>query len=758
MDKLMQQLGGAGAATLAATLNTTRPTKLTRRDFLKSTGIAGGGLMLAIGLPSGGGLGGRLANAQEPGQKFVYPPAAFIRIAPDNSTTIVINKLEFGQGVFTSLSMLFAEELDCDWNTVRAEHAPAAQVYAHPGFGIQMTGGSQSVTSSWNQFRVIGASARQMLIAAAAQRWNVPADRLDTRRSEVIEIGGQKRRATYGALAEAAMKLPVPEKALVKADPADFALIGKPTRRLDSREKVDGSAQFAIDRKAPGMKVAVVARPPVFGGKAKTVDPAQARAIKGVEAVFEIPIDRGGRGVAVVAAGYWPAKQGRDALAIEWELPAGPTTDAQVAQYKQLAAAPGLPARSDGDPAALDRSARRIDAEYEFPYLAHAAMEPLNAVVDLKADGMTVWCGSQFQTIDQVLSAQAAGLKPEQVNLVTMFAGGGFGRRANPAGDYVVEAVNVAKGAKAAGIEGPIKVIWSREDDMTGGYYRPLHVHRVAVGLDAKGMPAAWKHTIVGQSILKGTAFEKFLVKEGIDSVTTEGVVDTPYALPNMQVAVHHPEVNVPVLWWRSVGHTHTAYVMETLLDEMAAAAGKDPIAYRLALLDAKHTRHRAVLDLVRGKSGWGKADATARLKKQGRAVGVAVHESFGSVCAHVVEVSVAGKQIRIHRVTSAVDCGIAVNPLTIEAQVQSAIVYGLTAALYGRITLKDGRVEQTNFHDYPALRINEMPEVAVHVVPSKAPPTGMGEPGLPPIAPAVANAVFALTGQRLRKLPFELA
>jgi isoquinoline 1-oxidoreductase beta subunit len=497
----------------------------------------------------------------------------------------------------------------------------------------------------------------------------------------------------------------------------------------------------------------------VFGGKVKPAAlDATKVSVKGFRAMFVVPVDRGGTGVAVVADGYWVAKSVRDSLNLEWDLPDGITTADQLRQYRQTATAPGLPARTDGEAAALDRAARRVEAEFEFPYLAHAAMEPLNAVVDLKADAMTIWCGSQFQTVDQVLAAQAAGLKPEQVNLVTTFAGGGFGRRANPASDYVVEAVNVAKSMKAAGIDAPVKVIWSREDDMAGGYYRPLNVHRVAVGLDAKGMPVAWHHTIVGQSILKGTAFEKFLVKNGIDATATEGVVDTPYRLPGMRVSVHHPEVNVPVLWWRSVGHTHTAYVMETLIDEMAAVAQQDPIAYRLALLDAKHARHRAVLTLARERSGWGRKDVEARLKSQGRALGIAVHESFGSVCAHVVEVSAAGNQIRVHRVTSAIDCGTAVNPLTVEAQVQSALVYGLSAALYGRITLKDGRVEQTNFHQYPVLRINEMPEMAVHIVPSTAAPTGVGEPGTPPIAPAVANALARLTGKRLRKLPFDLA
>ncbi|HYS13759.1 MAG TPA: xanthine dehydrogenase family protein molybdopterin-binding subunit [Burkholderiaceae bacterium] len=744
----MQSLMNLDARSVLARLSTSQATRLSRREFLQATGVAGAGLMLGIALP----LGGRLAMAQD-NRKFVYPPTAFIRIGADDSVTILINKLEFGQGVMTSLPMLIAEELDCDWNKVSAEHAPAAQVYAHPTFGIQMTGGSMSIASSWQQFRIIGATARDMLLTAAAQKWKADKARLDTRDGVVIEIGGQKRRANYGSLAEAAMQLQPPERIGVKANTADWKLIGKPTRRIDSRVKVTGKATFGMDVRLPGMKVAVVARPPVFGGKVKPFDPAKARAIAGVDAVVPIPVDRGGTGVAVIGTGYWPARQGREALALEWDLPPGVDSAEQFAQYKQLAQQPGLVARADNAADAAKAVANTVEATYEFPYLAHAPMEPLNATVELKADSMRIWCGSQFQTIDQVLAAQAAGLKPEAVDLITTFAGGGFGRRANPSADYVVEAVQVAKAMKQAGIDAPVKVIWSREDDMRGGYYRPVHVHRVAIGVDSKGMPATWQHTIVGQSILKGTAFEKMMVKNGIDATTIEGVADTPYKLPAMQVNVHHPEVNVPVLWWRSVGHTHTAFVMETLIDQLASTAKMDPIAYRLALLDPKHTRHRNVLALVRDKSGWGKTPVP-----KGRARGVAVHESFGSVCAQVVEISLDGNAIRVHKVTAAVDCGIAVNPLTVEAQVQSAMAFGLSAAMYGRITLKNGRVEQSNFSDYPVLRINEMPECSVHIVPSKEPPTGIGEPGTPPIAPAIANAVFALNGKRLRQLPFDLA
>ncbi|MFN9031948.1 MAG: molybdopterin cofactor-binding domain-containing protein [Betaproteobacteria bacterium] len=744
MDKLLN--APLGAADVLAALSTQAPRKLSRRDFMKATGVTGGGLMLGIALPASH----RFARAQQ-GQKAVYPPAAFVRIAPDDTVTVLINKLEFGQGVMTAMPMLIAEELECDWNKVRGDHAPAAQIYAHPGFGIQMTGGSTSIASSYTQFRMIGAAARHMLLTAAAQQWKVPLDRLDTKEGVVIELGGGRRRASYGSLAQAAAKLPVPEKIGVKADHKDFKLIGKPTHRIDAREKVNGAAKFSIDHSLPNMRVAVVARPPVFGGKVASVDAAKARSIKGVENVLQVQTDRGGSGVAVIANGYWPAKQGRDALDIKWDLPAGVTTSTQMAQFRDLAAQPGNMARSDGSAEAIKSAARTLQAEFEFPYLAHASMEPLSALIDLKADQMTVICGSQFQTIDQVLTAQAAGLAPEQVNLVTTYAGGGFGRRANPTSDYLVEAVRVARAMKQAGIDAPVKVIWSREDDMKGGYYRPAHLHRVNVGVDTKGAPVAWQHTIVGQSIIKGTAFEKFLVKDGVDATATEGVVDTPYKLPNMRVSVHHPEANVPVLWWRSVGHTHTAFVMETLIDEIAAAAKQDPIAYRLALLDAKHARHRAVLNLVRERSGWGKP------LSKGRARGVAVHESFGSVCAHVAEVGIENNEIRVYRVTSVIDCGLAVNPLTVDAQVQSAMVYGLSAALYGRITLKDGRVEQGNYTDYPVLRMGEMPQMSVHIVPSTAAPTGVGEPGTPPIAPAVANAVAVLTGKRLRKLPFDL-
>jgi isoquinoline 1-oxidoreductase beta subunit len=475
-------------------------------------------------------------------------------------------------------------------------------------------------------------------------------------------------------------------------------------------------------------------------------------AIKGVIAVLEVPTDRGGRGVAVIADGYWPAKQGRDALAIQWD--AGSlekvSTGKQMADYIALSKTPGTVAMK-ADTSKLATAPKKISAIYEFPYLAHAPMEPLNCVVDLSADSCTVWAGTQFQTSDQAAAAATAGMKPEQVTVNTMMAGGGFGRRAVPTSDYIVEAVNVAKAYRAAGKTGPVKVMWSREDDIKGGYYRPSHVHRADIGLDAKGKIVAWDHAIVGQSILTGTPFEAFMVKNGIDGTMVEGM-GAPYDVP-MNLTAHNAKANVPVLWWRSVGSTHTAFVMETLIDEAAHAAGMDPVAYRKTLIDPKHKRHLAALDLAVAKSGYGKK----KLPK-GRAYGVAVHESFNTVVAYVVEASVEKGVPKLHKVTAGVHCNLAVNPMTIEAQVQGAALMALGTTLPGAaITLKDGVVEQQNFSDYTVARMTDMPHVDVFIVPSGDAPTGMGEPGLPPLAPAFANAIFKLTGKRLRKLPFDL-
>ncbi|MEF7617160.1 xanthine dehydrogenase family protein molybdopterin-binding subunit [Aquincola sp. MAHUQ-54] len=716
-----------------------------RRNFLKLA--AGTGFALGM-FPALNAAAQAAAGA--PGElKPSQVPSAFLRVAPDGAVTVVVNRLDFGQGVHTALPMLVAEEMDANWSQVRAELAPAGEAYKDPGFGIQMVGGSNSIKSSWQQYRELGARARAMFVAAAAQRWNVPVSEVRVSAS-VVQAGA--RRATFGELAEEAMRQPVPAAVTLKS-PADFQLLGRPTRRLDAAAKSTGRQSFGIDLRPAGAKVVLIVRPPVFGARLASVDDAKALAVKGVSKVLRVPLDRGASGLAVVADGYWPAKLGREALEPKWDTDAvgKPDTAKLFAQYSALARQPGLKART-ADTAPLAGAARRISAEYRFPYLAHAPMEPLNCVIDFRGDACTVWVGSQFQTIDQANVAATLGLKPEQVVLNTAMAGGGFGRRAVPSSDYLVEAAHVAKAWRAAGGQGALQLVWSREDDIRGGYYRPMQVHRAEIGLDAQGRVLAWQHTIVGQSILKGTPFEPFMVKNGIDKVAVEGVDDTPYALP-LSLDVHHPEVNVPVLWWRSVGHTHTAFVMETLVDELAQAAGQDPVAYRRTLLGDRHPRIRAALDLAVERSGYGQ-----RKLPEGRAWGVAVHESFSSVVAYVVEASVTDGQPVLHKATAGVHCNFAVNPLTVEAQVQGAALMALGTTMPGAaITLKDGVVEQSNFGDYPVPRINQMPEIAVHIVPSTQAPTGMGEPGLPPLAPAFANAIAALTGKRLRELPFNL-
>jgi isoquinoline 1-oxidoreductase beta subunit len=717
------------------------PSGVSRRSFLK----AGSGLILGFYVASGGGRFARALAADAPAKPPVAPNA-FLHIAPDNTVTIQVNRLEFGQGVQTALPMLIAEELDADWSQVRSALAPAGEAYKDPNFGIQMTGGSTAVKHSWQQHREIGARARAMLVAAAAEQWKVPVSQV--RASKGMLSGPSGQSATYGAMADAAMKQPVPKEVKLK-DPKDFTIIGKPTPRLDALAKSTGTQQFGMDFKPEGTKVVLVARPPVFGGKVKKFDASKAKAVAGVIDVIKVDTDRGGSGVAVVANGYWPAKQGRDALAVEWDT-AGlekVSSAKQLAEFKALAKKAGTPAKK-ADSQAMAKAAKKISATYEFPYLAHAPMEPLNCVVDLKGDSCTIWAGSQFQTLDAVAAAKAAGLTPDKVTLHTMMAGGGFGRRAVPTSDYIVEAVNVAK----AWGKGPVKVIWSREDDIKGGYYRPSHVHQADIGFDAKGNIVGWNHVIVGQSIITGSPFEPMMVKDGVDATMVEGMGE-PYSVP-MNLSVHNVKANVPVLWWRSVGSTHTAFVMETLIDEAAHVAKMDPVEYRRKLIDAKHPRQLAALNLAVEKSGYGKT----RLPK-GQAWGVALHESFETSVAYVVVASIKNGQPKVHKVTAGVHCNLPVNPLTIEAQVQGAALMGLGTTLPGAaITLKDGVVEQSNFSDYTVARMTDMPVVEVFTVASTDNPTGMGEPGLPPLAPALANAVFKLTGKRVRKLPFDLA
>ncbi|WP_242163652.1 xanthine dehydrogenase family protein molybdopterin-binding subunit [Lysobacter sp. M15] len=721
--------------------------KTSRRGFLKAGALAGGGLVIGFVVP----VAARMALAQQAqaATTAFFAPNAFLRIAGDDSITVLLAHSEMGQGIWTALPMLIAEELDADWSRITVEHAPAAQAYAHTGFGMQMTGGSTTTWSEFDRYRQAGAAARAMLVQAAAARFGVPVAEIRTENGEVV-AGDQRVR--YGALADDAGKLAAPDpKSLALKDPKAWKLIGKPTRRLDTPEKISGRAIFGIDVQFDGLKTAMVARAPVFGGSVKSFDATGAKAVPGVRDVVQVP-----SGVAVIADHYWAAKLGRDALKVDWDPGPNAALDTQAlhAEFAKLAGTPGAVAVQAGDAAAaMATAAKTVEAEYTVPYLAHATMEPLNCTVKIDADQCEIWTGTQFQTIDQQVAAKITGLKPEQILIHTTFLGGGFGRRATPTSDFVNEAVEVAKAAKA-----PVKTVWSREDDMRGGYYRPAYVQKAKVGLDADGVPVAWQQVMVGQSILAGTPFEPMMVKNGIDATSVEGVADSPYikGTPAHRVDLHSPKTNIPVLWWRSVGHSYNGFVMESMVDELAHAAGKDPLAYRRQLLK-DHPRHLAALNLAAEKFGWDTPLA------KGRGKGIAVHESFGSFVAQAAEVSVedmrdGSRAIKVHRVVCAIDCGPVVNPLTVAAQMESGIAFGLGAALYSKLTFRDGRVQESNYHDYRVLRMSEMPKVEVHIVPSSEKMGGVGEPGTPPIAPAVANAVFALTGQRLRELPLRLA
>jgi isoquinoline 1-oxidoreductase subunit beta len=713
-------------------------TQPTRREFLKTGALVTGGLVIVFAVPGAR----RFAWAQPDASRAPFAPNAFLRVGTDDTVTVLLAHSEMGQGIWTALPMLIAEELDADWSRIRVEHAPAAPVYAHTVMGIQMTGGSTSTWSEFERYRQAGALARALLVQAAAQRFGVtPAD---CRTENGVVIAGN-RRARYGELADAAAGLTAPKTVPLK-DPKDWKIIGKRTRRLDTPEKTTGRATFGMDVKFDGLLTAVVARWPVFGAKVKSFDATRAKAVPGVRDVVQVPT-----GVAVLADHFWAAKLGRDALKVDWDLGPGASLDSTELRerFRKLAGTRGLSAARAGEVGgALAKAAKTVEAEYFVPYLAHAMMEPPNCTVRIGPDKCEIWTGTQFQTLDQQLAAKITGLEPEQVEIHTTFLGGGFGRRANPTSDFVTEAVHVAKASGK-----PVKVVWTREDDIHGGYYRPAYVHRARIGLGRDGLPVAWEHVMVGQSILAGTPFEPMLVKNGIDATSVEGVADSPYLkeIPHHRVGLHSPKTPITVLWWRSVGHSHNAFVMESLIDELAHAAGKDPVEYRRRLLQ-KHPRHLGVLELAAEKAGWGGALAS------GHARGVAVHESFGSFISQVAEVSVQSGRIRVHRVTCAIDCGIAVNPETITAQMESGIAFGLGAVLHSALHLEKGRARESNFHDYRVLRLNEMPVVEVHIVPSTEKPGGVGEPGVPPIAPAVANAVFALTGQRLRELPLRPA
>ncbi len=706
------------------------PAHIHRRHFLLAGAVVGAGLYVGIRFSER-----RLGREVSSGEAL--QPNAFVRVTQDDTVTVIIGKAEMGQGIYTGLAMAVAEELDVDPGRVKVEMAGADPAFNAPFMPMQFTGGSMSTSTTYQPLREAGATARAMLLAAGAQHWDVDASQLRTENGRVFR--GTKS-LSYGQLASAASKLPVPEKVALK-DPADFRYLGKPHKRLDAPAKVDGSAKFGIDVRLPGMLYAVIARPPVIGAKLLKLDDDAARAVPGVVDVREIPT-----GIAVYATNTWAAKRGRDALALDWEE--GPnksfSTDAQRREYRRLVSTPGAIAGQRGDTRnALRGAAKRFDVEYELPYLAHSPMEPLNCVADVREDGCDVWLGTQMQGPDRDAAARVLGMDPSKVTLHSQFLGGGFGRRAQRHSEVVVDAVLVSKA-----VGKPVLTTWMREDDVRGMSYRPFVMSRVRGAVDAQGKPVAWHQTIVSQGVLRGGWTDGFIPKgQAFDPSSTEGASDMVYEIPNLLVEAHDAQGHVPVLWWRSVGHSHTGFTVNCALDELAALGGQDPLEMRRELLAGK-PRHLAVLNAVAEASQWA-AGAPA-----GRGRGVALHESFGSIVAEVAEVSVDGADVRVHEVWCAIDCGFAANPSGVVAQMESAINYGLTAALYGEITFTDGRVDQSNFHDYQILRMHEAPRIHVTIVNSGERMGGAGEPGTPPIAPAVANAIYAATGKRIRRLP----
>jgi isoquinoline 1-oxidoreductase beta subunit len=714
---------------------------LSRRVFLQGAGASG--LLIGFGWLAPGSAEAALPGA-EGAATGPLAPNAFVRVGTDNLVTVICKHHEMGQGNTTGLASLVADELDADWSLVRTEYAPSdAALYKNLAFGMQGTGGSSAIANSFLQYRGAGATARAMLVAAAAEAWQVPAGEIRTSKSTLTHASG--RRATYGEMAVAASRQTPPDNPPLKSA-AQYTFIGKDraTPRVDSPSKCNGTAIYTIDVKLPGLLTALIAWPPSFGAKLVSFDAADAKKVTGVTDVVEVP-----EGVAVVATGTWAALQGRRALKVRWDESASKDLDSEalLERYRAQSAQPGTPFTKPTMTPAARMAVTTIEAVYEFPFLAHATMEPMNCVAWLHDGMLETWSGHQFPSFDHMLAAKAAGLPMEKVKLHTLVSGGSFGRRANVWSDFTVAAVNVAK---AIGGRAPVRLQFSREDDMGAGLYRPMYVHAVKAGLDAQGGIALWQHTIVGQSIVAGGPMA-MMIKEGIDPTSVEGVDKTIYDLPMLAGSLHSPALAVRPLWWRSVGSTHTAYVMETMMDELAAAAGRDPLAFRLALL-GKSPRAAGVLKLAADKAGWG------RPGRAGVAQGIAVHESFDSFIAQVAEVSMRDGKVKVERVVCAVDCGVPVNPDVIRAQMEGCIGFALGALYYSEIDIKEGRAAQRNFDTYRALRIHEMPRVEVYIVQSTEKPTGVGEPGVPPLGPAVANAVAKLGGPRVRRLPFTRA
>lgn len=703
-----------------------------RRTFLKAGALTSAGLLIGFVVPE---VIERLTTKSRTGN--IFSPNAFLQIGEDDSIHVILNKVEMGQGIWTTLPMLIAEELDCDWSKIKVSHKPSGKGddFNAPPFE-QATGGSTSTSSQFDRFREAGATARVMLINAAAKRLGVSAQ--DCRTENGYVIAGNKR-ISYGQVANDASKLPVPAVKLREAK--DWKYIGKSQIRLDSPEKVNGQAVYGLDIHFADLLTAVVAHPPVFGAKVKFFDATKAKSIDGVVDVVQIPT-----GIAVLAKHYWAAKLGRDALQVEWEHGpnAGLNSKQQLEEYRRKANSKGTIVKESGNvSAALQKARTSIEREFVFPYLAHAPMEPLNCTVKISKDKCEVWVGTQWPLIRQKEIAAFLGLEPEQVIFNTPALGGSFGRRGTFSADWVMEAVLIAKAT-----DKPVKLVWSREDDIKGGYYRPVYLHKVHIAVDQDALPTAWLHRVVGQSLFTDTPLAYAIVQNGIDYSSVDGVNGSPYLtnVPDHSIELHTVTYGVPVSAWRSVGNTHTAFVMETLVDELAIMAKKDPVDYRRLLLK-DHPRHLAALNLAAEKSGWDKP-------VPGRFRGVAVHEAMGSFVCQVVEVSTSNGRIIVHRVVCAIDCGLAVNPDGVSAQMESGIVYGLTAARYGEITLESGQVQQSNFNDYQILRMNEMPVIEVYIVPSAEKMGGAGEPGVPPIAPALGNAIYAATGKRVTRLP----
>ena len=708
--------------------------RVSRRAVLQGAA----GLTLALQLP----LAGKVkAASQTKGAAFA--PNAFVRVGADDTVTVLVKHIEFGQGPFTGLSTLVAEEMDADWAQMRAEHAPAnVELYKNLAFGVQGTGGSTAIANSYMQMRQAGATARVLLVQAAASRWKVPASEITIERGLLRHPSGKSGR--FGEFAEAAAGLPVPEKVVLK-DPSSFRLIGKEgqaLRKLDTASKVNGSAEYTIDIRTPDMLTVVVARPPRFGATLARFDDSAARKIRGV-----VDVKRLSSGVAVYAEGMWPALKGREALTLEWDDSAAETrgSEAIIEEYRALARTPGVAAGSHGDAeAAFADGAKIVEAEYIFPYLAHAPMEPLDGYLEWDGQSARARFGSQLQTLDHMSIAKVLGLEPGKVTVETLLGGGSFGRRAQ--GDAQL-AVELAEAAKAIGPNRPVKLVWSREDDITGGYYRSIFVHRMK-GAIKDGKITGWSNTIVGQSLATGTPFESFLVKEGIDATSVEGSRELPYAVANFRCDLHTVNSPVPVLWWRSVGHTHTGYAVECFIDRLLEETGQDPVEGRLALME-NQPRLAGALRAVAKLADW-----SGGRPAEGRARGVAAVESFGSYVAQIAEVSMGDEGPKVHKVWCAIDCGVAVNPDVIRAQIEGGIGYGLGHVLYAEVALDGGLPVQRNFDTYRSLRINEMPEVEVVIVPSTEAPTGVGEPGVPPVGPAVANAMARLGVGRPSRLP----